>query len=135
MMWVRSPVDVYNRNGTYYFSHAVPSDLRNRLPKRKIEVLLCTKSVSKAARSAAALSDRHEPPEIPMGVVVSREIDIRGSRWMSPKNYPTIFYMIRSGVVASKTLIDRELALEEGTDLLKSMDHFPETGVAVLTSF
>ena len=38
MVWVRSPVYFYNRNGTYYFSRAVPSDLRHRFPKRKIEV-------------------------------------------------------------------------------------------------
>ena len=52
MVWVRSPVYFYNRNGTYYFSRAVPSDLRHRFPKRKIEVSLRTKSESKAARSA-----------------------------------------------------------------------------------
>ena len=58
MVWARSPVYFYNRNGTYYFSRAVPSDLRHRFPGRKIEVSLRTKSESKAARSAAALSDR-----------------------------------------------------------------------------
>ena len=60
MVWVRSPVYFYNRNGTYYFSRAVPSDLRHRFPKRKIEVSLRTKSESRAVRSAAALSDRLE---------------------------------------------------------------------------
>ena len=58
MVWVRSPVYFYNRNGTYYFSRAVPSDLRHRFFKRKIEVSLRTKSEVKAAKSAAALSDR-----------------------------------------------------------------------------
>ena len=33
MVWVRSPVYFYNRNGTYYFSRPVPSDLRHRFPK------------------------------------------------------------------------------------------------------
>ena len=60
MVWVRSPVYFYNRNGTYYFSRAVPSDLRHRFSKRKIEVSLRTKSEVKAAKSAAALSDRVE---------------------------------------------------------------------------
>ena len=60
MVWVRRPVYFYNRNGTYYFSRAVPSDRRHRFPKRKIEVSLHTKSESRAARSAAALSDRLE---------------------------------------------------------------------------
>ncbi len=60
MVWVRSPVYFYNRKGTYYSSRAIPSDLCHRFPKRKIEVSLRTKSESKAARSAAALSDRLE---------------------------------------------------------------------------
>ena len=58
MVWVRSPVYFYNPTGTYYFSRAVPSDLRPRFPKRKIEVSLRTKSESKVARSASALSFR-----------------------------------------------------------------------------
>ena len=60
MVWVRSPVNFYNRNGNHYFSCAVPSDLRHRFPKWKIEVSLRTKSESKAVRSAAALSERLE---------------------------------------------------------------------------
>ena len=43
--------------------------------------------------------------------------------------------MTRLGVVAPKKLIDRELSLEEGADLLTRMDQFPGTGVAVITSF
>ena len=43
--------------------------------------------------------------------------------------------MIRSGVVAPKSLIDCELSLEEGAELLTRMDQFPGTGVAVITSF
>ena len=60
MVWVRSPVYFYTRNGTFYFSRAIPSDLRHRFSKRKIEVSLRTKSAAKAAKSAAALSDRLE---------------------------------------------------------------------------
>jgi hypothetical protein len=58
MVWVRSPVYFYKRNETFYFSRSVPSDLRHRFNKKKIEVSLRTKSEVKAAKSAAALSDR-----------------------------------------------------------------------------
>jgi hypothetical protein len=60
MVWVRSPVYFYKRNDTFYFSRAVPSDLRSRFHSRKIEVSLRTKSETKAAKSAAALSDKLE---------------------------------------------------------------------------
>ncbi|XDZ67698.1 DUF6538 domain-containing protein [Alphaproteobacteria bacterium LSUCC0226] len=60
MVWVRLPVYFYKRNETFYFSRSIPSDLQHRFKKRKIEVSLRTKSESKAAKSAAALSDRLE---------------------------------------------------------------------------
>ena len=60
MVWVRLPVYFYKRNDTFYFSRSIPSDLQHRFKKRKIEVSLRTKSESKAAKSAAALSDRLE---------------------------------------------------------------------------
>jgi len=58
--------------------------------------ILCLRAMGRHVQ-VGLMKDRHEHPEIPMGVVVSREIDIRGSRGMSPKNYPAIFNMIRSG--------------------------------------
>ena len=78
MVWVRSPVYFYNRNGTYHFSRAVPSDLHHRFPKRKIEVSLRTKSESKAARSAAALSDRLERywDSLRMEMIYSKELGL-----------------------------------------------------------
>ena len=60
MVLVRSPVYFYRRKNTYYFLREVPSDLQHRFNKRKIEVSLRTKSETKAAKSAAALSDRLE---------------------------------------------------------------------------
>ena len=60
MVWVRSPVYFYKRKDTFYFSRAVPADLQHRFNKKKVEVSLRTKSEGKAAKSAAALSDRLE---------------------------------------------------------------------------
>ena len=79
MVWVRSPVYLYKRNDTFYFSRAVPSDLRHRFNKKKIEVSLRTKSEAKAAKSAAALSDRLERywDSIRMEMIYSRELGIR----------------------------------------------------------
>jgi len=78
MVWVRSPVYFYRRNETFYFSRAIPSDLLHRFNKRKIEVSLRTKSESKAAKSAAALSDRLERywDSLRMEMIYSRELGI-----------------------------------------------------------
>jgi len=79
MVWVRSPVYFYKRNETFYFSRAIPSDLLHRFNKRKIEASLRTKSEAKAAKSAAALSDRLERywDSIRMEMIYSRELGLR----------------------------------------------------------
>ena len=48
------------RNGIFYFSRRVPSDVRSRFNKGRVIVSLHTRSLPKAQRSAAALSDRLE---------------------------------------------------------------------------
>ncbi len=79
MVWVRLPVYFYKRNDTFYFSRSIPSDLKHCFKKRKIEVSLRTKSESKAAKSAAALSDRLERywDSLRMEVIYSRELGLR----------------------------------------------------------
>ena len=78
MVWVRSPVYFYKRNETFYFSRSVPSDLRHRFNKKKIEVSLRTKSEVKAAKSAAALSERLERywDSLRMEMVYSKELGL-----------------------------------------------------------
>ncbi len=81
MVWVRSPVYFYKRNETFYFSRAVPSDLRHRFNKKKIEVSLRTRSKAKAESSAAALIDRLERywDSLRMELIYSRELGIKTS--------------------------------------------------------
>ena len=78
MVWVRLPVYFYKRNDTFYFSRSIPSDLQHRFNKRKIEVSLRTKSELKAAKSAAALSDRLERywDSLRMEMIYSRELGL-----------------------------------------------------------
>jgi hypothetical protein len=78
MVWVRLPVYFYKRNDTLYFSRSIPSDLQHRFKKRKIEVSLRTKSESKVAKSAAALSDRLERywDSLRMEMIYSRELGL-----------------------------------------------------------
>ena len=78
MVWVRLPVYFYKRNEIYYFSRSIPSDLQHRFNKRKIEVSLRTKSEVRAAKSAAALSDRLERywDSLRMEMVYSKELGL-----------------------------------------------------------
>jgi hypothetical protein len=48
------------RNGIFYFSRRVPSDLQPRFNKGRVTISLRTRSQAKAEKSAEALSDRLE---------------------------------------------------------------------------
>ena len=48
------------RNGIYYFSRRVPSDLQTRFNKERVTISLRTRSFTEAEKSAEALSDRLE---------------------------------------------------------------------------
>ena len=60
MVYTRSPDHLYRRNGIYYFTRNVPSDLKTRFNKKRFVVSLHTRSVARAQWSAMALSDRLE---------------------------------------------------------------------------
>ncbi len=58
MVYTRSPDYLYRRNGIYYFTRNVPSDLKTRFNKSRVVVSLRTRSIVKAQKSALALCDR-----------------------------------------------------------------------------
>ena len=57
-MYTKSPHYLYKRNGTFYFSRQVPSDLQTRFNKKRIVISLRTPSEQKAIISANKLADR-----------------------------------------------------------------------------
>jgi integrase len=79
MVWLRLPVYFYKRNETFYFSRSIPSNLQHRFKKRKVEESLRTKSELKAAKSAAALSNRLERywNSLRMEMIYSRELGLK----------------------------------------------------------
>ena len=58
MVYKRSPDYIYRRNGIYYFTRNVPSDLKTRFNKSRVVVSFHTRSIAKAQKSALALCDR-----------------------------------------------------------------------------
>ena len=57
-MYTSSPDYLYCRNGIFYFTRNVPSDLKSRFNKNRVVVSLHTRSITRAQKSASALSDR-----------------------------------------------------------------------------
>ena len=67
------------RNGIFYFSRRVPAGVRSRFNKDRVIVSLHTRSLPKAQRSAAALSDRLERYRdiLRMELINSQELGLR----------------------------------------------------------
>ena len=73
--------------------------------------------------------------EIPMDLVIGRELEIIGSHGMQAHKYPGMFEMIRDGKLEPEKLIGKMVSLEEGIRELTSMNSFSGVGVTVVNSF
>jgi alcohol dehydrogenase len=80
------------------------------------------------------LADESDAP-IPMGRVISKELEILGSHGMQAHRYGPMLEMIRSGKLDPKQLVGRTVSLEESMAVLEAMGEFGTTGIAVITEF
>jgi alcohol dehydrogenase len=74
-------------------------------------------------------------PQIPMGKVLSNELEIIGSHGMQAHRYAEMLEMISAGRLAPEKLIGRTISLEESIDALTSMSEFSNHGVTIITEF
>lgn len=81
------------------------------------------------------LAGKEADPPIPMGTVLSKELEIIGSHGMQAHRYPKMMEMILAGKLQPKKLIGRKVNLEEGANILTKMNEYPSTGVIVIDEF
>jgi alcohol dehydrogenase len=74
-------------------------------------------------------------PRVPMGRVLSNELEILGSHGMQAHRYSDMLAMIAAGALEPERLIGKTICLEEAIAELTSMDKFGNTGVTVITEF
>ncbi|HPD13901.1 MAG TPA: zinc-dependent alcohol dehydrogenase family protein [Planctomycetota bacterium] len=74
-------------------------------------------------------------PQVPMDLVVARELEILGSHGMQAHEYGCMLAMITSHKLDPARLIGRTVTLEESLRELETMDTFAGTGVVVIDRF
>ncbi len=74
-------------------------------------------------------------PEVPMDLVVARELEIYGSHGIQAHRYGVLLGMVAAGKLRPERLITGRLSLADGIEFLQKMDQFPGTGIKVITSF
>ncbi len=73
--------------------------------------------------------------EVPMDIVVARELEIYGSHGIQAHRYGTLLGMVAAGTLRPELLVTERLSLAEGIDFLQRMDSFPGTGIRVIDRF
>ncbi|GAB6276693.1 MAG: zinc-dependent alcohol dehydrogenase family protein [Rectinema sp.] len=80
------------------------------------------------------LADQRHP-EVPMDLVVARELEIYGSHGIQAHRYGVLLGMVASGRLHPERLVTGRLSLAQGIDFLQKMDQFPGMGINVITTF
>lgn len=74
-------------------------------------------------------------PPLPMGRVISHELEILGSHGMQAHRYPEMMRMIERGVLKPELLLTGQVNLEEGAEILQNLNTQPPIGVTVIDQF
>lgn len=77
----------------------------------------------------------HRHPQIPMDLVIAKELEIAGSHGMQAHKYAEMLEMIRTGKLQPQKLIGKTVSLEESLTELVNMNNFTGTGVTVIDRF
>lgn len=80
------------------------------------------------------VEDDHNP-RVPMGKVLSNELEILGSHGMQAHRYADMLAMIAAGDLEPERLIGNTICLDEAGPELTSMNKFGSRGVTVITEF
>jgi alcohol dehydrogenase len=71
-------------------------------------------------------------PQVPIDKVIGRELEIIGSHGMQAHRYPEMLRMISNGELKPGKLIGHTITLEEGPEVLTSMNEYHGHGVTVI---
>lgn len=74
-------------------------------------------------------------PPVPMGRVISYELEIVGVHGLSLRHYPALLRLVASGAVQPGRLIKRRIALSEAPDALAAMGRGGGEGITVIDRF
>jgi alcohol dehydrogenase len=78
---------------------------------------------------------KHATPNIPMGPVISHELEIYGSHGMQAWRYSAMMEMLETGKLAPQKLIGKHVSLEQAVPALMAMDGSTDIGINVITKF
>lgn len=70
--------------------------------------------------------------EVPMDLVIARELELRGSHGMPAHAYPEMLALVTAGRLRPDTLVRRRISLADACAALPAMDTAPSHGITVV---
>lgn len=95
--------------------------------------LYCTRRACKMIQVGLPIGSKR--PEINMGFVAGREIEIIGSHGFAANDLPSLLKLVQLKKLDVKKLIEREVTLKEGAEALMQMDNGSPLGMTMITKF
>ncbi len=72
---------------------------------------------------------------LPTDVMVTNELDFRGSLGMPPAQYPEMLEMVETGKLDPEAIVSETIALEDTQDRLDAMTEYRTHGFPVIAEF
>ena len=95
--------------------------------------LYCTRRGCKMIQVGLPIGSKR--PDINMGFVAGREIEIIGSHGFAANDLPSLLELVKLKKLDVKQLIEEEVTLEEGIEALMNMDNGSPLGMTMITKF
>jgi alcohol dehydrogenase len=93
--------------------------------------ILCLARRGRHVQVGLLAGDQSNPP-LPMGPVISWELEIVGSHGMAAIAFPELLELVTSGRVPIAQLVTRRISLDEAPACLAALNDFSELGVTVI---
>lgn len=97
------------------------------------QAVLCTRRGGRMIQVGLPIGGR--PPEINMGLVAGRELELVGSHGFSADKLPDLLDLVAKGKLNVRKLVENEVTLVEGSRALMDMDKKSPLGMTVITQF
>ncbi len=95
--------------------------------------IYCTRRGGRMVQVGLPIGGRS--PDVPMGMVVAKELEIVGSHGFAATELPDLLQLVATKKLDVKKLIEQESTLTEGAEALMAMDHGSPLGMTMITTF
>jgi alcohol dehydrogenase len=75
------------------------------------------------------------PPQIPMALVAGKELELFGSHGFAADDLPDLLQMVATKKIDPARLVEKQVTLEEGCQVIQAMDHGSPLGMVMITRF